>query len=92
MTFKAGGFLENMISAIWPKFQHWNHLPASANITSAGILSVVIYWGVQTYVSMLPIKLAFPLCFEINQMLNVDAESFDVRIPTRTNVSAVNNV
>lgn len=53
---QAGGFLENMISAIWPKFQTWNHLPASANITSSGILSVVIYWGVQTYVSMLPIK------------------------------------
>ncbi|KIM37909.1 hypothetical protein M413DRAFT_30565 [Hebeloma cylindrosporum] len=53
---QAGGFLENMISAIWPKFQTWNHLPASANITSAGILSVVLYWGIQTYVSMLPIK------------------------------------
>jgi nucleobase:cation symporter-1, NCS1 family len=45
-----------MLSAIWPKFQHWNHLPASANITSAGILTVVLYWLVQTYVSMLPIK------------------------------------
>jgi len=53
---QAGGFLENMISAIWPRFQHWNHLPASANITSAGILSVVLYWGIQTYVSMLPIR------------------------------------
>jgi NCS1 nucleoside transporter family len=53
---QAGGFLENMISAIWPKFQTWNHLPASANITSAGILSVVLYWGIQTYVSMLPIR------------------------------------
>jgi NCS1 family nucleobase:cation symporter-1 len=56
MIFKAGGFLENMISAIWPKFPTWNHLPESANITSAGILTVVIYWGIQTYVSMLPIK------------------------------------
>ena len=53
---QAGGFLENMISAIWPRFQHWNHLPASANITSAGILSVVLYWCIQTYVSMLPIR------------------------------------
>ncbi|KIM73717.1 hypothetical protein PILCRDRAFT_828851 [Piloderma croceum F 1598] len=53
---QAGGFLENMISAIWPRFQTWNHLPMSANITSSGILSVVLYWGIQTYVSMLPIK------------------------------------
>jgi len=53
---QAGGFLENMISAIWPKFQIWNHLPLSSNITSGGILTVVLYWGVQTYVSMLPIK------------------------------------
>jgi NCS1 family nucleobase:cation symporter-1 len=53
---QAGGFLMNMISAIWPKFQTWNHLPESANISSALMLSVVIYWCVQTYVSMLPIK------------------------------------
>ena len=53
---QAGGFLENMLSAIWPKFPTWNHLPASANITSAGILCVVIYWAIQTYVSMLPIR------------------------------------
>jgi NCS1 family nucleobase:cation symporter-1 len=53
---QAGGFLENMISAIWPKFSSWNHLPESANITSAGILTVVLYWFIQTYVSMLPIK------------------------------------
>jgi cytosine/uracil/thiamine/allantoin permease len=41
---QAGGFLENMIS--WPNFPTWNLLPASANITSAGILCVVIYWAI----------------------------------------------
>jgi len=53
---QAGGFLENMISAIWPKFPNWNHLPPEANITSAGILTVILYWIIQTYVSCLPIK------------------------------------
>jgi NCS1 family nucleobase:cation symporter-1 len=62
--FKAGGFLENMISAIWPKFPTWNHLPASANITSASMLCVVIYWFIQTYVSMLPIKFVLSASFE----------------------------
>jgi nucleobase:cation symporter-1, NCS1 family len=64
--FQAGGFLENMISAIWPKFSSWNHLPESANITSAGILTVVLYWFIQTYVSMLPIKSV--LSFSLEKM------------------------
>jgi hypothetical protein len=49
---QAGGFLENMISAIWPKFPTWNHLPADANITSAGILCIILYWFIQTAVSL----------------------------------------
>ncbi|KAM0753513.1 hypothetical protein T439DRAFT_345959 [Meredithblackwellia eburnea MCA 4105] len=53
---QAGGFLQNMVVAIWPRFANWNHLPKSSNLTSGEILLIIIYWFIQTIVSMLPIS------------------------------------
>jgi NCS1 family nucleobase:cation symporter-1 len=61
LRLKAGGFLENMISAIWPKFPNWNRLPPGANITSSLMVCVIIYWLIQTFVSILPIKLVLSI-------------------------------
>jgi len=54
-TVQGGGYLENMVTAIWPSYANFpNKLPASANITSGSLLMVFLYWFVQTGVSMLP--------------------------------------
>lgn len=53
---QAGGYLENMIVAMSPSFANWNHLPASSGLTSASILCICLYWGIQTSVSMLHIS------------------------------------
>lgn len=41
-----------MVEAIWPQFASFNHLPESADITSGAILMIVLYWFIQTGVSM----------------------------------------
>ncbi|KAF8334189.1 cytosine-purine permease [Cantharellus anzutake] len=47
-TFTGSECVYQMIKAIWPSFAHWpNRLPASANITSAGLLSYFIFWLIQ---------------------------------------------
>ena len=52
---QGGGYLQNMVTAIWPSYANFpNALPASANITSGALLMVFLYWMVQTGVSMLP--------------------------------------
>jgi len=54
-TVQGGGYLQNMITAIWPSYNNFpNALPESANITSGALLMVFIYWFIQTGVSMLP--------------------------------------
>jgi cytosine/uracil/thiamine/allantoin permease len=45
-----------MIEAIWPSFIHFpNHLAKDAGITSAGILCFMLYWILQTGLSLMPI-------------------------------------
>lgn len=42
LCVQAGDFLGNCITAIWPQFANFpNHLPESAGITSAGLLTFV---------------------------------------------------
>jgi cytosine/uracil/thiamine/allantoin permease len=54
-TVQGGGYLENMVTAIWPSYADFpNKLPADANITSGSLLLVFLEWFVQTGVSMLP--------------------------------------
>ncbi|KAK5273531.1 hypothetical protein LTR96_000131 [Exophiala xenobiotica] len=54
---KAGDFLNNCITAIWPSFANFpNHLPESAGITSAGLLCFFLYWMAQTILACMPIK------------------------------------
>ncbi|EXJ85427.1 hypothetical protein A1O1_05791 [Capronia coronata CBS 617.96] len=57
LCVQAGDFLGNCITAIWPSFANFpNHLPESANITSAGLLTFFIYWFFQTILASMPIK------------------------------------
>jgi len=57
LTVQAGNFLQRCIEAIWPSFIDFpNHLPESSNITSAEILCVVLYWILQTVLSLMPIE------------------------------------
>lgn len=57
LTVQAGAFLQRMIEAIWPSFIDFpNHLPESANITSAGLLSLFLYWFAQTTLAIMPIE------------------------------------
>lgn len=54
-TVQGGGYLQNMVTAIWPSYANFpNALPESANITSGALLMVFLYWFVQTGVSILP--------------------------------------
>jgi nucleobase:cation symporter-1, NCS1 family len=54
-TVQGGGYLENMVTAIWPSYANFpNKLPASIYITSGSLLMVFLYWFVQTAVSCLP--------------------------------------
>ncbi|KAF9514500.1 hypothetical protein BS47DRAFT_1392449 [Hydnum rufescens UP504] len=47
-TFTGSECVYQMIKAIWPSFAHLpNHIPASSNITSAGLLSYFIFWLIQ---------------------------------------------
>ncbi|KAF8306380.1 cytosine-purine permease [Clavulina sp. PMI_390] len=47
-TYTGSEAVYQMIKAIWPSFARLpNHLPASANITSAGLLSYFLFWLIQ---------------------------------------------
>ncbi|KAL8243967.1 hypothetical protein R6Q59_010225 [Mikania micrantha] len=57
LCVQAGDFLGNCITAIWPSFEYFpNHLPESAGITSAGLLTFFLYWIIQTILACMPIK------------------------------------
>jgi nucleobase:cation symporter-1, NCS1 family len=57
LCVQAGDFLGNCITAIWPSFSRFpNHLPESAGITSAGLLTFFLYWIFQTILALMPIK------------------------------------
>jgi NCS1 family nucleobase:cation symporter-1 len=57
LTVQAGAFLQRMIEAIWPSFIHFpNHLPENAGITSAGILCFMLYWLIQSGLSLMRIE------------------------------------
>jgi cytosine/uracil/thiamine/allantoin permease len=57
LTVQAGAFLQRMIEAVWPSFINFpNHLPDSAGITSAGLLSFFLYWFLQSALSLMPIS------------------------------------
>lgn len=57
LCVQAGGFLQCCIEAIWPSFERFpNHLSPSANITSAGLLCLFIYWIFQTILACMPIQ------------------------------------
>ena len=57
LCVQAGDFLNNCITAIWPSFANFpNHLPESANITSAGLLCFFLYWILQTILACMRIE------------------------------------
>lgn len=57
LCLQAGDFLGNCITAIWPSFESFpNHLPESAGITSAGLLTFFLYWILQTCLALMPIQ------------------------------------
>ncbi|KAJ7574880.1 cytosine-purine permease [Mycena floridula] len=57
LTFGAGNITGIMIGAIWPSFNHLhNSLPLSANITSRQLISLFIFWIIQTPLSLIPIS------------------------------------
>ncbi|KAL6706559.1 hypothetical protein ACN47E_005315 [Coniothyrium glycines] len=57
LTVQAGNFLQRCIEAIWPSFINFtNHLPESANVTSAELLCIFLYWFVQTGLALMPIS------------------------------------
>ena len=54
-TVQGGGYLENMVTAIWPSYANFpNALPDSAIVTSGQLLMIFFYWFIQTGVSLLP--------------------------------------
>ncbi|KZO89551.1 hypothetical protein CALVIDRAFT_603570 [Calocera viscosa TUFC12733] len=63
---QGGGYLQNAITAIWPSYNRFpNHLPESANVTSGALLMIVIFWLVQTAISLLPMyKLRYFFLFK----------------------------
>ncbi|PKS13150.1 hypothetical protein jhhlp_000492 [Lomentospora prolificans] len=57
LTVQAGAFLQRCLEAIWPSFINFpNHLPESANVTSAGLLCIFLYWFLQTGLALMPIE------------------------------------
>lgn len=57
LTVQAGEFLQRCLEAIWPSFINFpNHLPASANVTSAQLLCIFLYWFAQTALAIMPIE------------------------------------
>jgi NCS1 family nucleobase:cation symporter-1 len=56
-TVQGGGYLQNMVTAIWPSYNNFpNRFPANANVTSGGLLMIFLYWLIQTPTSMLPMS------------------------------------
>ncbi|GAA6003516.1 hypothetical protein JCM10207_000370 [Rhodosporidiobolus poonsookiae] len=54
-SYQGGQCTTIMITAIWPRYKHLpNHLPASAHVTSQGLLSFFIFWIVQLPLLYLP--------------------------------------
>jgi NCS1 family nucleobase:cation symporter-1 len=44
-----------MLTAIWPSFANLpNHLPASAGLTTAGMISYFLYWLIQFPMLLIP--------------------------------------
>ena len=57
LTVQAGEFLQRALEAIWPSFIDFpDHLPKSGGISSAGLLCFMLYWIIQTALSLMPIK------------------------------------
>lgn len=57
LTVQAGAFLQRCLEAIWPSFINFpNHLPESANVTSAELLCIFLYWFAQTALAVMPIE------------------------------------
>ncbi|KAF9561582.1 cytosine-purine permease [Agrocybe pediades] len=55
-TFTGSECVYQMLKAIWPSTAHIpNHLPASSNITTVGMMCYFIYWAIQ-----LPLMLVSP--------------------------------
>jgi nucleobase:cation symporter-1, NCS1 family len=51
----GGQCVSVIITAIWPSYAHLeNHLPASAGITSQGLVSYSIYWTIQFPFMLIP--------------------------------------
>ncbi|CAF1046826.1 unnamed protein product, partial [Didymodactylos carnosus] len=56
-TYIGSECIKQMINAIWPSFQTFpNHLPKSAKITSAGLLSFLIYFLIQLPFVLMPMR------------------------------------
>ena len=74
-TLLLGQCIQSMISAIWPSFNHFkNHLPESAEITSAGLLCFflgiivqipALYLTVNQLRFLFTIKIIAGICFSI---------------------------
>jgi nucleobase:cation symporter-1, NCS1 family len=57
LTVQAGAFFQRCVEAIWPSFINFpNRLPESANVTSAGLLCIFLYWFIQTGLALMPIE------------------------------------
>ncbi|CAF1054699.1 unnamed protein product [Didymodactylos carnosus] len=56
-TYIGSECVRQMINAIWPSFRAFpNHLPASAQITSAGLLCFFIYFMIQLPFVLMPMR------------------------------------
>ncbi|BFZ64920.1 hypothetical protein YB2330_006074 [Saitoella coloradoensis] len=56
LTYQCGVIVEQMLIAIWPSFRHFpNHFPESAGVTSAGLIGIMVYWAIQTPISLIPV-------------------------------------
>lgn len=66
LTYTGGTAMTVMLAAIWPSYLEIpNHLPASAGITSQGILSHLLFWLVQTpFILVKPHKLKWFFVFK----------------------------
>ncbi|KAF2026264.1 hypothetical protein EK21DRAFT_103343 [Setomelanomma holmii] len=54
-TGYGGTCVTAMLTAIWPSFAHLpNHLPASAGLTTAGMISYFLYWLIQFPMLLIP--------------------------------------
>ncbi|KAM0746462.1 NCS1 nucleoside transporter family [Meredithblackwellia eburnea MCA 4105] len=57
LSFSAADLTSVLISAIWPSYNHIrNRFPDSAGITTQQLISLVLFWLVQTPISLVPIR------------------------------------